>query len=103
MFPTPDPALVDLIWTLVTATFILSSGVLALLALPWSDREIDSVDRTFRNVTANLSAKHLSAGPLSRGALSRGALSRGTLSRGALSRGTLSGRHPTTMSTDPAH
>ena len=43
-----EPATIDLLWTLMTSGALVSAGVLALIALPWSDQEIAAVDQAVR-------------------------------------------------------
>jgi hypothetical protein len=43
-----ESATMDLLWTLMTTGALVSAGVLALIALPWSDQEIAAVDQAFK-------------------------------------------------------
>ena len=45
-----DPITADLIWTLTVSGLVLAAGAITLLMLPWSDREIAQVDRSFRTL-----------------------------------------------------
>lgn len=45
-----DPITADLIWTLTVSGLVLAAGALALLVLPWTDREIAQVDHSFRSL-----------------------------------------------------
>ncbi len=42
-----DPITVDLIWTVAMSALLLLGGALSLAMLPWTDREIEDVDRAF--------------------------------------------------------
>ena len=38
-----DPATLDMIWTAVVSTLLISAGTLTIYMLPWSDAEIEAV------------------------------------------------------------
>jgi hypothetical protein len=45
-----DPMTADLVWTLCVSALVLAAGALTLTMLPWSDREIAQVDRSFKSL-----------------------------------------------------
>ena len=49
-----NPATLHTIWTTVTAVLLLSGGGLCLAMLPWTDSEINNVDRTINDIKASL-------------------------------------------------
>lgn len=45
-----DPMTADLVWTLTVSGLVLAAGALTLTMLPWSDRQIAQVDRSFKSL-----------------------------------------------------
>ena len=50
----PDPATADLIFTALTCAGGISMGLLGLITLPWTDTEIEQVDRSARRLAAQV-------------------------------------------------
>jgi len=47
MLTSIEPATIDFLFTFITSTGLLGLTALTLLALPWSDEEIDATEHTF--------------------------------------------------------
>lgn len=46
-----DPATIDLLWTIAAASSLIGLSAVALMALPWTDREIAQIDAAFRSAS----------------------------------------------------
>jgi len=53
-----DPMTADLIWTVTVCGLVLAAGGLTLAMLPWTDKEIARVDRSFRALVTLRATDH---------------------------------------------
>ena len=58
-----DPTHIDLLFTALSCVGLLSMGLLSLFLLPWTDEEIEQVDRSGRLLAARLQERLLFLDP----------------------------------------
>lgn len=58
-----DPATADLVFTALSCAGLIAMGMLGLFVLPWTDEDIERVDRSARQLAQQLNERWLSLGP----------------------------------------